>query len=67
MGSRVGAGTFPSQRLTQIQRAAQHRTMFGTVADSTGAAIPNAALTFTQTQTNFTRQTTRPMERASIA
>lgn len=33
-------------------------TMFGTVADSTGAAIPNATLTFTQTQTNFTRQST---------
>jgi hypothetical protein len=33
-------------------------TMLGTVADSTGAAIPNAALTFTQTQTNFARQTT---------
>src|ERR1035441_1829908 len=32
-------------------------TMFGTVADSTGAAIPNATLAFTQTQTNFTRQT----------
>ena len=33
-------------------------TMFGTVADSTGAAIPNAELTLTQTQTNFSRQTT---------
>ena len=33
-------------------------TMFGTVADSTGAAIPNATLVFTQTQTNFARQTT---------
>jgi hypothetical protein len=33
-------------------------TMFGDVADSTGAAIPNATLTFTQTLTNFARQTT---------
>jgi hypothetical protein len=33
-------------------------TMFGTVSDSTGAAIPNATVTFVQTQTNFTRQTT---------
>lgn len=32
--------------------------MFGSVADSTGAVIPNATLTITQTQTNFTRQAT---------
>jgi len=33
-------------------------TMFGTVVDPSGAVIPNATLTFTQTQTNFARQTT---------
>ncbi|HEX4154442.1 MAG TPA: carboxypeptidase regulatory-like domain-containing protein [Acidobacteriaceae bacterium] len=32
-------------------------TMFGNVTDSTGAVIPNATLTITQTQTNFTRNT----------
>src|ERR1035441_148289 len=46
------SGSLPSS--AQLNTA----TMFGTVADSTGAAIPNAALTFTQTQTNFARQTT---------
>lgn len=30
-------------------------TALGTVTDSTGAAIPNATVTFMQTQTNFTR------------
>jgi len=30
-------------------------TMFGTVTDSTGAAIPNAKATLVQTDTNFTR------------
>jgi hypothetical protein len=30
-------------------------TMFGTVADSTGAAIANATITLVQTDTNFTR------------
>jgi outer membrane receptor protein involved in Fe transport len=33
-------------------------TMFGTVSDPTGAIVPNATVVFTQTQTNFTRQTT---------
>jgi hypothetical protein len=32
-------------------------TMFGTITDSTGADIPNATVIFTQTETNFTRQT----------
>jgi outer membrane receptor protein involved in Fe transport len=32
-------------------------TMFGNVTDSTGAAIPDATVTLTQTQTNFTRVT----------
>jgi outer membrane receptor protein involved in Fe transport len=32
-------------------------TLFGTVTDSTGAFIPNAKLTLTQTETNFTRTT----------
>jgi outer membrane receptor protein involved in Fe transport len=32
-------------------------TMFGTVADSTGAVIPNATVVLTQTLTNFTRAT----------
>jgi hypothetical protein len=31
-------------------------TIFGNVTDSTGAAVPNATLTLTQTQTNFTRE-----------
>ncbi|HEY0306859.1 MAG TPA: TonB-dependent receptor [Acidobacteriaceae bacterium] len=30
-------------------------TMFGTITDPTGAAIPNATVTLTQTDTNFTR------------
>ena len=30
-------------------------TMFGTITDSTGAAVPNANITLTQTDTNFTR------------
>jgi outer membrane receptor protein involved in Fe transport len=33
-------------------------TTFGNVTDSTGAAIPNATVVLTQTQTNFTRTTT---------
>ena len=33
-------------------------TAFGSVNDSSGAAIPNATVVFTQTQTNFTRTTT---------
>lgn len=32
-------------------------TMFGIVTDSTGAAVPGATVTLTQTQTNFTRTT----------
>ncbi len=32
-------------------------TTFGTVTDATGAAIPNATVVLTQTQTNFTRTT----------
>jgi outer membrane receptor protein involved in Fe transport len=33
-------------------------TMFGTVVDPTGAAVPNATITLTQTDTNFTRTIT---------
>lgn len=33
-------------------------TLFGTVADSTGAAIPNATVTITQTDTNTVRKVT---------
>jgi outer membrane receptor protein involved in Fe transport len=32
-------------------------TLFGTVADASGAAIPNATIVITQVQTNFTRVT----------
>jgi Carboxypeptidase regulatory-like domain/TonB-dependent Receptor Plug Domain len=32
-------------------------TMFGNITDTTGAAIPDATVTLTQTQTNFTRVT----------
>jgi hypothetical protein len=43
----------PSRAHAQLSTA----TMFGTITDSTGATIPNATVVFTQTQTNFTRQT----------
>jgi len=33
-------------------------TMFGTVQDPTGAVVPNATITLTQTDTNFTRNVT---------
>jgi outer membrane receptor protein involved in Fe transport len=33
-------------------------TMFGVITDSTGAVVPNATITLTQTDTNFTRVTT---------
>ena len=33
-------------------------TLFGTITDATGAAIPNATITLTQTETNFTRTAT---------
>ena len=46
--------TQPSQLRAQLSTA----TMFGNVMDSAGGAIPNATVVLTQTQTNFTRQTT---------
>jgi outer membrane receptor protein involved in Fe transport len=42
----------PMQMNAQLTTA----TMFGNVTDPSGAAIPNAAVTLTQTQTNFTRE-----------
>jgi len=33
-------------------------TLFGTITDSTGAAIPHAIVTLVQTDTNFTRSST---------
>src|SRR5215471_16718663 len=33
-------------------------TLFGTITDSTGAVIPHATITLTQTDTNFTRTST---------
>src|SRR5258708_5177229 len=33
-------------------------SLFGTITDATGAAIPHATITLTQTDTNFTRTTT---------
>src|SRR5882762_6071886 len=33
-------------------------TLYGTVTDATGAAIPNATVTITQTETNLTRTVT---------
>ena len=41
----------------QMQAQLSTATMFGTVTDSTGAVLPGATLTFTQTLTNFSRQT----------
>ena len=40
-----------------LQAQLSTATMFGTVTDSTGAAIPHAAVTLVQTDTNFTRTT----------
>ncbi len=44
----------PQQLLAQLSTA----TMFGNVTDTTGAVVPNAIVVLTQTDTNFTRQTT---------
>ena len=44
----------PQHLLAQLSTA----TMFGNVADSTGAVVPNAVVILTQTDTNFSRQTT---------
>jgi hypothetical protein len=43
----------PQRLMAQLNTA----TMFGSVTDSTGAAIPNATVLLTQTETNFTRET----------
>ncbi|MEO7041606.1 MAG: TonB-dependent receptor [Gemmatimonadaceae bacterium] len=45
---------FVPSALAQLSTA----TVFGTVTDATGAAIPNATITFTQTDTNFVRSVT---------
>lgn len=45
------AALFCGSALAQLTTA----TMVGVVTDSTGAAIPNATIVLTQTQTNFTR------------
>jgi hypothetical protein len=39
----------------QLQAQLSTATMFGTITDSTGAAVPNAKVTLVQTDTNFTR------------
>ena len=39
----------------QVQAQLSTATMFGTITDSSGAAIPNAKVTLVQTDTNFTR------------
>lgn len=44
----------PQRLMAQLNTA----TIFGSVTDSTGAAIPNATVLLTQTDTNFKRQTT---------
>lgn len=54
----LALGLFLVSGSVQSRAQLSTATMFGTVSDSTGAAIPNATLTFTQTQTNFARQTT---------
>ena len=41
-----------------LQAQLSTATMFGTVTDATGAAIPNATVTMIQTETNFTRVAT---------
>src|SRR5215470_4193207 len=42
-----------SSAMAQLSTA----TLSGTITDSTGAAIPNATITLTQTDTNFVRVT----------
>ena len=42
----------------QMQAQLSTATMFGTITDSSGAAVANATITLTQTDTNFTRVST---------
>ncbi|SNS97928.1 Carboxypeptidase regulatory-like domain-containing protein [Granulicella rosea] len=59
MNSRFGTKIFTAALITASAAGAHAQlttaTMFGSVTDSTGAAIPNANVVLTQTLTNFSR------------